>query len=272
MESSQEQLLIYSALLTATTSLARGSTPDDVLREACDALVSSSSHICLAWMYLGNPDIEPITPSYSVGRAAEYTENLVLDLSPEALSGPGRRSLAMNLPVLVKTRTDPSFNIWRERAFQYDLQEGLTLPIGNPDEAYRGLIVIFADAPEYFDQVGVEPFIAFSQLAGVALDQANLKMKLEEMATIDPTTNLLNRRAFMEILNREYAKSRRTGDPFSLLLMDLDRFKLLNDNYGHALGDKMLRGISEVSQNALRSCDWIGRWGGRGVPGNFARR
>ena len=262
MESSQEQLLIYQALLTATTSLAQGSTPDEVLRAACDALVSSSQHICLAWMYLGNPDNEPISPCYSVGRASEYTEDLILDLSPEAMKGPGRRSLAMNEPVLVNVRSDPSYGLWRKRAIQYGLQEGLTLPIGSPDEAYRGLIVIFADTPEYFERVGVEAFVAFSQLASVALDQARLKMMLEEMATVDLTTNLLNRRAFTEIIHREHAQSKRTGSPFSLLLMDLDRFKLINDNYGHETGDKILSGVSEIAKVALRSCDWIGRWGG----------
>lgn len=262
MESIQEQLLINKALLTATASLAQGSTPDEVLKAACDALVSSSRHICLAWMYLGNPDSETISPSYTVGRASEYTENLLIDLSPEAMQGPARRSLAMNKPVLVDVRSDPTYGIWRERAVQYGLLEGLTLPIGNADETYRGLIVIFADSPAYFEQVGIEAFAAFSQLATVSLQQANLKLMLEKMASIDHTTGLLNRRAFTEIIHREYAQSKRSGHPFSMLLMDLDRFKLINDNYGHETGDKILRGISEISRSTLRSCDWIGRWGG----------
>ncbi len=262
MESIQEQLLINQALLAATQSLAQGSTPDEVLKAACNALVASSKHICLAWMYLGNPDSETISPSYTVGRASEYTENLIIDLSPEAMQGPGRRSLASNQPVLVDVRSDQTFGIWRERAIQYDLQEALTLPIGNPNETYRGLIVIFADSPAYFKQVGIEAFVAFSQLATVALQQANLKLMLEKMASFDHTTGLMNRRAFTEIIHREYAQSKRSGKPFSLLLMDLDRFKLINDNYGHETGDRILRGISETSRSTLRSCDWIGRWGG----------
>ncbi len=262
MESIQEQLLISKALLTATASLARGSTPEEVLKEACDALVSSSRHICLAWMYLGNPDSETISPSYTVGRASEYTEKLLIDLSPEAMHGPARRSLATNKPVLVNVPSDPTYGIWRKRAVQYGLQEALTLPIGCTDETYRGLIVIFADLPAYFEQVGIEAFAAFSQLAAVALQQANLKLMLEKMASIDHTTGLLNRRAFTEIIHREYAQSKRSGLPFSMLLMDLDRFKLINDNYGHETGDKILCGISEISRSTLRSCDWMGRWGG----------
>lgn len=262
MQQTQEQLLIYRALLAATTSLAQGSTPHEVLRAACDGLVASSDHICLAWMYLGNPDEEIIKPSYAVGRAAEYAKTVVLDRSPEAMRGPGRRSLAANEPVLVNVHSDATFGIWREAAIRYGFQEGLTLPIGNPGDRFRGLIVIFADTPEYFGQVGVEPFNAFAQLATVALDQANLKISLEEMATIDPTTNLFNRRALMQVIEREYAQVKRNGAPLSFLLLDLDRFKLLNDNYGHALGDEMLRRVSEILQSTLRSCDWVGRWGG----------
>ena len=262
MKSAQEQVLIYKALLTATTSLAQGNSPDEVLKAACDALVSSSKHICLAWMYLGNPDTETISPSYSVGRQSEYTENLIIDRSPEAMNGPARRSLAMNKPVLLDVKSDPTYGIWRKRAIQYGLQEALTLPIGSVGDTYRGLIVIFADMPRYFEQVGIEAFVAFSQLATVALDQANLKIKLEEMASIDLTTKLLNRRALTEIIHREYAQAKRTGNPFSMLLIDLDRFKLINDNYGHEMGDKILGGISEILKDTLRSSDWIGRWGG----------
>jgi diguanylate cyclase (GGDEF)-like protein len=262
MQQTQEQLLIYSALLTATTSLATGSTPHEVLRAACDALVSSSNHVCLAWMYLGNPDTEDITPSYAVGPAADYARNLVLDRSPEAMKGPGRRSLAANEPVLVQVHSDATFGIWRQEAERYGFEEGLTLPIGNPGDPSRGLIVIFADAPDYFGKVGVEPFIAFAQLAAVALNQANLKISLEQMATVDLTSNLLNRRALAKISEREYAQAKRSNTPLSFLLVDLDRFKLLNDNYGHALGDQMLSNVAAILKASLRSCDWVGRWGG----------
>lgn len=262
MEPSQEQLFIYKALLTATKSLAQGNTPDEVLRAACDALVAASERICLAWMYLGNPSSEPIRPSYSVGSSSEYTRDLVIDLSPEAMQGPGRRSLAKNEPVLVRVNSDSSFGIWREKAIRYGFQEGLTLPIGDPDQPFRGLIVVFVDTQDYFEQIGMEPFIAFSQLATVALDQARLKVSLEAMASIDPLTNLLNRRALQEVINREYAYAARSAKPFSMLLFDLDRFKMLNDNYGHDVGDKILLGISEVATQTLRTSDWLSRWGG----------
>ena len=178
------------------------------------------------------------------------------------MKGPGRRSLALNEPILVQVNSDTTFGIWRERANHYGLKEGLTLPIGDPNHPFRGMIVIFADTQDYFEQVGMEAFIAFAQLATVALDQARLKMSLETMATIDPLTNLLNRRAFQEVINREYASAKRSDKPFSMLLFDLDRFKMLNDNYGHDVGDKILLGVSYIAQSTLRTSDWLSRWGG----------
>lgn len=262
MEFSQEQFSIYKALLTATKSLAQGNTPEEVLRAACDALVASSQHICLAWTYLGNPRTEPIRPSYATGRAVEYTRDLVIDLSPEAMKGPSRRSLANNEPVLVYVNSDASFGIWRENAIRYGLQEGLTLPIGNPQHPFRGLIVIFVDTQHYFEHIGMEPFIAFAQLATVALEQARMKVSLEVMASIDPLTNLLNRRALQEVIVRVDAHAKRSGKPFSIILLDLDRFKMLNDNYGHDIGDRILLGISELAKQTLRTGDWLSRWGG----------
>ena len=262
MKFSHEQFIIYKALLIATKSLAQRNTPDEVLRAACDALVAASERISLAWMYLGNPDSEMIRPSYSVGRAVDYARDVVLDLSPEAMKGPGRRSLAKNEPVLVKVNSDTSFAMWRENAIRYGFQEGLALPIGNPDHPFRGMIVIFADTQDYFEQIGMEPFIAFAQLATVALNQSRLKISLEAMALIDPLTNLLNRRALQEIIDREYARAKRTAKPFSLILFDLDRFKMLNDNYGHDIGDTILLGISDIAKKTLRTSDWLSRWGG----------
>jgi diguanylate cyclase (GGDEF)-like protein len=75
-------------------------------------------------------------------------------------------------------------------------------------------------------------------------------------------TNLLNRREMQEVIDRVYASAKRSAKPLSLILFDLDRFKMLNDNYGHDIGDKILIGISEVAKRTLRTSDWLSRWGG----------
>jgi diguanylate cyclase (GGDEF)-like protein len=92
------------------------------------------------------------------------------------------------------------------------------------------------------------------------LRQSNLHLEL--MATLDDLTGLPNRRGLHEILEREHARAKRNQRPFSILLCDLDRFKLINDNYGHGIGDQVLMKLAKLAPDALRDGDCVGRWGG----------
>ena len=80
----------------------------------------------------------------------------------------------------------------------------------------------------------------------------------ERVALTDSLTGLPNRRALEESLNRSLAYSRRYGTPLSFLMLDIDRFKAVNDTYGHAAGDKVLKAVAET----FRKSDVVGRWGG----------
>lgn len=83
-----------------------------------------------------------------------------------------------------------------------------------------------------------------------------------ELATYDSLTGAYNRRLFMDRANEELSQSRRNGQTFSLLLIDLDQFKRINDSYGHASGDEALRYTARCVRNALRDYDVFGRLGG----------
>lgn len=91
---------------------------------------------------------------------------------------------------------------------------------------------------------------------------AGLIDSLERSARTDALTGLPNRRAFDEQLGRELASARRSGAPVSLLLLDLDSFKLLNDTSGHLAGDSALRSVAEVIRTQVRPGDWPARIGG----------
>ena len=86
--------------------------------------------------------------------------------------------------------------------------------------------------------------------------------KLENMAGTDPLTRLANRRVFREFMQRELLRSQRISIPFSLLVIDLDHFKRVNDLYGHSAGDDILRTCVERMQDSVRGIDVLGRWGG----------
>jgi diguanylate cyclase (GGDEF)-like protein len=85
---------------------------------------------------------------------------------------------------------------------------------------------------------------------------------LREQATHDGLTGLLNRSGILEMLDKELARASREGHPLSVLMVDLDRFKDVNDTYGHAAGDAVLRESARRMQESIRSYDSAGRYGG----------
>jgi diguanylate cyclase (GGDEF)-like protein len=86
--------------------------------------------------------------------------------------------------------------------------------------------------------------------------------KIKEMAILDDLTGFFNRRHLMELLETEYNRSVRTGAVFSLAMMDLDKFKNVNDTFGHQIGDKVLITFSSIIRSVLRKSDFCGRYGG----------
>lgn len=85
---------------------------------------------------------------------------------------------------------------------------------------------------------------------------------LEYYATRDPLTNLYNQRLFWELLGYEIGRAQRHGEKFSVLVIDLDNFKNINDTQGHIFGDRFLTGIAETIHSALRDGDILARYGG----------
>ena len=86
--------------------------------------------------------------------------------------------------------------------------------------------------------------------------------ELAALSVTDELTGLANRRKLTETLDREIRRSTRNGRPFSLMMLDLDHFKAVNDTYGHAVGDQVLRKCAEILQAQLRDTDLVARYGG----------
>jgi diguanylate cyclase (GGDEF)-like protein len=92
--------------------------------------------------------------------------------------------------------------------------------------------------------------------------QANLREELRVHAETDVLTGIANRRRFLQAIDSECARYNRYRNPFSLLLIDIDRFKSVNDLYGHAAGDVILRAVADSLQDCLREIDLLARYGG----------
>jgi diguanylate cyclase (GGDEF)-like protein len=97
---------------------------------------------------------------------------------------------------------------------------------------------------------------------GLALANLNLQEKLREQAISDPLTGLYNRRYYEETINQEIMRAQRHKQEMSILMLDLDHFKRFNDNYGHDVGDQVIKVVTQRIKESIRENDIAIRWGG----------
>ena len=143
---------------------------------------------------------------------------------------------------------------------------------GDPDGDGERLILPLIAAGERFgtlelvgDSFNKEQRMSAASLvahAVIALQNARLHRMVERQALVDGLTGLANRRACSDALHAETARAERLETPLSVVLADLDGFKDVNDAYGHAVGDEVLRAFADVLRETLRESDVAGRWGG----------
>jgi diguanylate cyclase (GGDEF)-like protein len=102
--------------------------------------------------------------------------------------------------------------------------------------------------------------IVVTAIAMNKLAEYEHRLLIESMT--DPLTGLLNRRYFTELSRKEETRSRRHGLAFSVLMLDIDHFKKINDTYGHPIGDLAIKALAEICAKALRPHDILARYGG----------
>lgn len=102
----------------------------------------------------------------------------------------------------------------------------------------------------------------FANLAAIAIENASLYERSQLRAVTDPLTGLYNHGHFQETLEHEVRRCERYGDSFSLLMLDLDHFKGVNDRFGHPRGDAVLREVAQVLSDTTREADYAARYGG----------
>jgi diguanylate cyclase (GGDEF)-like protein len=128
--------------------------------------------------------------------------------------------------------------------------------------AVIGLLAVDRLAGRTFDERELEIVQLFANLAAIAIRNARSYKEMEVQASTDGLTGLFNHRRFQEALALEVARAERYDAEFCLLMMDLDRFKAVNDTVGHQRGDEVLRDVAEVLRHCSRESDFAARYGG----------
>ncbi|ERI52779.1 diguanylate cyclase [Pseudomonas sp. EGD-AK9] len=162
---------------------------------------------------------------------------------------------------------------WRNSIYPDDVEyaaESLAKVLETGAVEFREYRIIRADGQLRWlsDKCFVSPRPGSAQgkvIVGIAEDiteKKRLEGELHRLATTDVLTQSSNRRHFFECARREFEHARQYGSPLAFLLLDLDDFKKINDQYGHQLGDQVLQRLAQCGANALRRGDLFGRIGG----------
>ena len=115
---------------------------------------------------------------------------------------------------------------------------------------------------QIFTQDDEDLVVGLAADAAIAIENARLFGKVEQLAITDSLTGLHNRRHFLELAEHEFQRARRYNRPLSITMLDIDHFKRVNDTYGHATGDQVLRAVAARCRETLRTIDFMGRVGG----------
>ncbi|MFA6039919.1 MAG: diguanylate cyclase [Methylophilus sp.] len=135
-------------------------------------------------------------------------------------------------------------------------------PILSSHDKVLGTFAIYHRETRSPQQQDIERIISAANLASIAIENRYAYDELERRAYTDYLTGLANRRYFLEQAESELSRVLRYGGDLSILMLDIDHFKLVNDTYGHKVGDLVLKKLADVCLNTLRDVDVMGRIGG----------
>jgi diguanylate cyclase (GGDEF)-like protein len=142
---------------------------------------------------------------------------------------------------------------------------GLISLIATPIRTKDGIIGAFLSlsaAPRMLGEEDLATAADLAEFTGLAVENARLVSELQRSAITDSLTGVYNTRFFNEVLNREAARAERYQSPLALLMIDVDGFKIVNDTYGHVVGNKVLTQLSRVLEHTVRNTDLVFRCGG----------
>ena len=237
------------ALYAASRTLAASLEPDEVyalaLEIACRAVGQPRG-----FALFQRANLSDSIGVHGVGLAERETERL------RALLAAGKRVDWSSYPGVARVDHGPLHELLR--AAELSEAPVHVVPLRG-EEADAGLLCLL-DAPAEGDALAQLAIVAAH--AGVALRNAERYRRARDRAFVDDTTDVYNARYLLEALDRDVRRAERYGNELSILFIDLDRFKLVNDNHGHLVGSSVLRQLSRLLTQSVRQVDTVARYGG----------
>lgn len=244
----QEVYALYEIARTFGSSL-------DV-RNTIEVLVDKVGHVvpfdtCVVYLY---DELKGYaTPAHVVGRNAQILATRCVALG-EGVTG---FALANRSPV---NQLHPSLD-FAGLDIEREYRSMASLPLFK-DDMLLGALSVYSAELDYYTDDHMRLLETVTRLASDALSNATQHAEAESNALTDPLTGLPNARYMALRFDEEASRARRTARPFQVVMLDLDDFKIVNDTYGHKVGDKMLREMGRIIQTQLREYDFLARYAG----------
>lgn len=163
---------------------------------------------------------------------------------------------------LVDPALDTQSKYSKEFLQKFDIRSGLIVPLVLRDKTLGVLFLQDCVQPRDWSIDDVSMIGSLADNLSVAIENAELHQERERQAVTDGLTGVANRRSFNESFTREFERARRYAETLSLVLIDLDFLKKINDTYGHQAGDEAIKSIGKVLKQECRSIDTAARYGG----------
>lgn len=145
---------------------------------------------------------------------------------------------------------------------EMSLRSGLIVPLVMRDQVLGALFLQDTTVSRDWSIDDISLIGSLADNLSVAIENAELHQERERQAVMDGLTGVFNRRAFTEALHKEFERAKRYEHTLSLIIVDLDFLKKINDNFGHMAGDEAIRAIGQVLRQSSRSIDFCARYGG----------
>jgi diguanylate cyclase (GGDEF)-like protein/PAS domain S-box-containing protein len=203
-----------------------------------------------------------LVPASAPNLPEKYIEYLNGVTIGENTGSCGTAAFSKKTLIVEDTQNDIHWEKYKEIAFNYNLMACWSIPLLDDHNNVLGTFAIYYDKCYRPSKKDLQLLEEASYLSSIAIQHYKTKEKINHMAYHDSLTGLPNRRLFNNKLNNVIKRSKQSITTFSVLFIDLDRFKNINDTYGHDMGDLFLIEVAKRLKSCLRNNDVIARLGG----------
>jgi diguanylate cyclase (GGDEF)-like protein len=248
--------------LSFFAEIGKAITSASTIRQTLDIVMSHIGNIYapLNWsLLLRNPRTGDLTFKLVVGSGVDRIQGMTIQKGRGIAGWIAETGQAI---LIEDVANDKRFDATTDHLLGFKTESIIGVPLKTKDRVFGVIELVNKLKGGNFTPLELKTLITIADFAAIAIEKAYYLQALRRIALVDPLTGVNNRRSLIRSLDREVDRCNRLNTTLSVLMVDIDRFKEINDNYGHAAGDGVLRHLARVLQDNLRRIDIICRYGG----------